>query len=176
MSGQKRKSVNRTFRVDQAALEITEKDAKDKNISTNTLVNQLLLAYANFDRYYEQFPMIKIFSSVFRDLLEGVSEDYAKRAGKDLARNLVRAVIVSRRGEVNLSTLLDQFRLVSNYSGIFTFKESEVSGKKILTLYHRFGMKGSFYFGAYLVALFELVNMQPRLTLTDNSIQATLES
>jgi hypothetical protein len=176
VSGQKRKSVNRTFRVDQAALQIIEEDAKEKNISTNTLVNQLLLAYSNFDRYYEQFPMIKIFSSVFRDLLEGVSEDYAKQAGKDLARNLVRAVIVSRRGEVNLSTLLDQFRLVSNYSEIFTFKESEVSGKKILTIYHRFGMKGSLYFGAYLVTLFELIDIEPRLTTTDNSIQATLES
>src|SRR5579871_6146516 len=141
MYRQKSKSVNRTFRVDQVALEIIEKDAKDKNVSTNTLVNQLLLAYANFDRYYEQFPMIKIFSSVFRDLLDGVSEDYAKQSGKDLARNLVRAVIVSRRGEVNLNTLLDQFRLVSNYSEIFSFKESEVNGKKILTLYHRFGMK-----------------------------------
>jgi hypothetical protein len=176
MSDQKRKSVNRTFRVDQLALETIEKDAKDKNVSTNTLVNQLLLAYANFDRYYEQFPMVKIFSSVFRDLLDGVSEDYAKKAGKDLARNLVRAVIVSRRGEVNLSTLLDQFRLVSNYSEIFTFKESEVSGKKILTIYHRFGNKGSLYFGEYLLSLFELIDMQPRLTFTDNSIQATFQS
>lgn len=62
---QKKKSVIRTFRVDEAALEIIEKDAQEKKISTNTLVNQLLLAYANFDRFMEQFPMIKTSTDVF---------------------------------------------------------------------------------------------------------------
>jgi hypothetical protein len=85
-------------------------------------------------------------------------------------------VIVSRRGDVNLCTLIDQFRVVSNYSGIFNFKESEANGKKILTLYHRFGRKGSLYFGEYLAALFELIDMQPTFTTTDNSITATLQS
>ncbi len=38
-------------------LEAIEKDAQARNMSVNTLVNQLLLlSYSNFDRYFEQLP------------------------------------------------------------------------------------------------------------------------
>jgi len=62
MSRQPRRSVIRSFRVDQAALEIIERDAQEKHISVNTLVNELILAYVNLDRYLDPFPMVKISS------------------------------------------------------------------------------------------------------------------
>ena len=173
MSRQGNKTVVRTFRVDEAALEIVEKDAQEKRISANTLVNHLLLAYANYDRYLEHFPMLKISSPIFGCLLDGVSDDYAKEAGKRLAQNLARAVIISRRGGLSMSTLIDHFRDVSNYGKGFTLKEAEANGKTLVTLYHRYGRKGSLYFREYLAASFELIDKQPKLTTTENSVTAS---
>ena len=174
MSRPSRKSVIRSFRVDEAALDTIERDAKQKKISVNTLVNQLLLAYVDFDRYLEQFPMMKIVSPLFGFLLDGVSDDYAKGVGRRLAQNLVKSAVVSRRGGFDLSTLIDHFRLVSEYSNIYTFKEAEMHGRRSITLYHRFGRKGSVYFGEYLDALFEMLEMRPKFTTTENSVTATL--
>lgn len=169
--GRKKKSVIRTFRIDEDALEIIEKDAQEKKISANTLVNQLLLAYANFDRYMEQFPMIKISTNVFNTLLDGVSDEFAKDAGRRLAQN---SILTSRmwRGLPNLSNLIDLFRITSDYSKVFTFRETEMEGKRIVTLQHRFGRKGSLYFGEFLLGSFALIDMQPRLTTTENAVSA----
>lgn len=81
----------RSFRVDRAALEVVERDAKEKNISVNTLVNQLILAYVNLDRYLEQFPMIKLSSDGLGVLFEGVSDEYAKSSARRVAQNMVQS-------------------------------------------------------------------------------------
>jgi hypothetical protein len=174
MSRPSRKSVIRSFRVDQAALEIIEKDAQEKNISVNTLVNQLILAYVNLDRYLDQFPMIKIASEGFGLLLDGVSDEYAKESARKLALNIVQSQIMSRRGDLSLSAILEHFRTVSEYSKVFTLKEAESNGKKIITLYHRYGRKGSIWYLEYVVSLLELAGVHPKIKTTENSVTASL--
>ena len=132
VSRSSRKSVIRSFRVDQSALEIIEKDAQEKNISVNTLVNQLILAYVNLDRYLDQFPMIKIASEGFGLLLDGASDEYAKEAARRLALNLVQSQIMSRRGDLSLSTILEHFRTVSEYSKVFTSRKPNQTERKSL--------------------------------------------
>ena len=43
-------SVTRSFRINESAFLAFEEEAKKRNISLNTLVNQLFMSYANFDR------------------------------------------------------------------------------------------------------------------------------
>ena len=155
-------------------MEIIEKDAQDKNISVNTLVNQLILAYVNLDRYLEQFPMIKISSEGLGVLMDGVSDEYAKEAARKLALNVIQSQIMSRRGDLSLSTILEYFRTVSEYSKVFTIKEAESNGKKIITLYHRYGRKGSIFVLEYVVSLLELAGVHPKIKATENSITAIL--
>ena len=43
-------TVTRSFRINERAFLALEEEAKKRNIGINTLVNQLFLSYANFDR------------------------------------------------------------------------------------------------------------------------------
>jgi hypothetical protein len=54
------KTAIRSFRVDEAALEVIEKEAKTRSVSVNTLVNQMLVSFVNFDTYLEPLSMVKI--------------------------------------------------------------------------------------------------------------------
>jgi predicted HicB family RNase H-like nuclease len=47
-------TVTKSFRISESAFLAIEEEAKKRNISVNTLVNQLFLSYANFDRYLER--------------------------------------------------------------------------------------------------------------------------
>ena len=174
MSRQPRRSVIRSFRVDQAALEIIERDAQEKHISVNTLVNELILAYVNLDRYLDAFPMVKISSVGLGVLLEGVSDEYAKVSARRVAQNVVQSQIMSMRGDLSLSAILEYFRTVSEYSKVFTLKEAESNGKKIVTVYHRYGRKGSIWIQEYIVSLLELAGVHPKIKTTDNAVIATL--
>ena len=46
----KPKTATASFRLDDLALSAIQEDAKKQNVSVNTLLNQLVLTYANFDR------------------------------------------------------------------------------------------------------------------------------
>ena len=64
------KTVTRSFRINESAFLALEEEAKKRNISLNTLVNQLFLSYANFDRYFQSLGMLKMSKVTFRKILK----------------------------------------------------------------------------------------------------------
>src|ERR1700756_396241 len=84
----RRNTTTRSFRVDELALEAIEKDAARANVSVNTLVNQLLLSYANFDHYFGRFQTIKITRDAFADLIQYVPDECAVEAGRHKAGSI----------------------------------------------------------------------------------------
>ena len=43
-------------------------------------------------------------------------------------------------------------------------------GKRVITLIHSYGEKGSIFVKAYAKALFKLIDMEPKLSSTENSV------
>jgi hypothetical protein len=169
-SKRSRKTVTRSFRVDASALEAIEKEGQTRNVSVNTLVNQLLLSYANFDRYFEQLPMIKIASDSFKYALDSLSDDDVGKIGKRTAANVVKSVILSKHGSLNLTGVLDYFRMISDYAKIYAYSESEADGRRTLTIIHKWGGKGSIYYANYFTSVFEMINIDPLIATTENSV------
>ena len=62
------KTVTRSFRINEIAFLALEEEAKKRKISLNTLVNQLFISYANFDRYFQRLGMIKISKVTYRKI------------------------------------------------------------------------------------------------------------
>ena len=60
--------------MDESALDALQEDAKKQNVSVNTLINQLILTYANYDRPMKRFHMVKMSASTFRHILPRVEE------------------------------------------------------------------------------------------------------
>ena len=170
MPPKSKKTATRSFRIDETALEVIEKDAGARNISVNTLVNQILLSYANFDHYLMQLPMIRIASDTFGYLLEAMSDENVSEAGRRTAANIVKSIILSKHGEVNLNSVLDYFKLISDYGKIYSYNESEANGNRTITLIHKWGRKGSLYFVQYAMSIFEMIDVQPKITTTENSV------
>jgi predicted HicB family RNase H-like nuclease len=54
------KTVTRSFRISEGVFLALEEEAKKRNISLNTLVNQLFLSYANFDRHFQTPGFLKM--------------------------------------------------------------------------------------------------------------------
>jgi hypothetical protein len=165
-------TTTRSFRVDEVALEAIEKDAAARNISVNTLVNQLLLSYANFDRYFMQVSMIKIGSDAVGYMLDEVSDEVASEMGRRTATNFVKSVILSKHGVLNIDTLLDYFRMMSDYGKVYSFSESELDRRRSVTLIHKWRRKGSLYYTQYITSAFEMVGIQPKLSTTEGSVTA----
>jgi len=165
------KTVTRSIRINESAFLALEEEAKKRNISINTLVNQLFMSYANFDRYLQRLGMLKMSKVTFNRILKATPDNEIIELAREIAQNSSRVIILARSGTLSLTSILDYLNDVADYAHYV--ERSEVvspGGKLIITLMHSFGDKGSIFVRAYAKALFELVNMEPKLSFTENSV------
>ena len=166
----KGKTVTRSFRISESALQALEEDAASKKVSLNTLVNQLLLTHANFGRVYDRLGVIRISVASFNRLLNACPDEAlienAKLSGKDTPK----AIILAKHGVLSLTTVLDFVRGWAEYGHLTVYSDVETQGKRVITLMHNHGQKGSTYLRYYFESVFELIGRQPKITATEHSI------
>jgi hypothetical protein len=97
------KTVTRSFRINESAFLALEEEAKKRNISLNTLVNQLFMSYANFDRYFQRLGMLKMSKVAFRKILNAAPANEIVAAAREVAQNSSRTIILARYGTLSLS-------------------------------------------------------------------------
>jgi hypothetical protein len=140
-------------------------------ISVNTLVNQLFMSYANFDRYFQRLGLIKISKVTFRKILNAAPANEIVEVAREVAQNSSTVIILAKYGTMSLTSVLEYLNNYADYSS-FVERSEVVSpgGKRVITLIHSYGEKGSIFVKAYAKALFELIDMEPKLSSTENSV------
>jgi hypothetical protein len=169
------KTVTRSFRFSESAFLALEEEARKRNISLNTLVNQLFLSFANFDRYFQKFGMLKISKVAYRRTLKAVPDEEIVEAAKEVAQNSARVVLLTRYGTLSLGGVLEYLKSLAHYA--YWFEYSEVLSperKRVITLTHSLGEKFSLFMTSYSKSLFEQIVMNPKLTSTEDSITITI--
>jgi len=81
------KTVTRSFRINESAFLALEEEAKKRNISLNAVVNQLILSYANFDRYFQRLGMLKMSKVTFRKILKAAADKEIVELAREVAQN-----------------------------------------------------------------------------------------
>jgi len=81
------KTVTRSFRINESAFLALEEEAKKRNISLNAVVNQLILSYANFDRYFQRLGMLKMSKVTFRKILKAAADKEIVELAREVAQS-----------------------------------------------------------------------------------------
>jgi hypothetical protein len=154
-----------------------EEEARKRNISLNTLVNQLFLSFANFDRYFQKFGMTKISKVSYRKTLKVIPDAEVVELAREVAQNSGKVVILARYGAVSLKGVLDWLKDLADYAHWFEYHEAHSpEGKRVITLTHDMGVKFSTFMVTYTKELFGLISMNPKLTSTEDSITISLQA
>lgn len=164
------KTITRTFRISEHAFNALQEDAKRQNVSVNTLVNQVILSYANFDRHVKKLHMVKISRPTFRRVLDAASEEAIIDAGKQAGGDVPRFFILAKGSGLSLQAVLDHLRDLGDYGNLYEYTESVQDRKRVVTLGHELGPKGTLFFAHYVQAALENAQASPTFTLGDNSI------
>jgi hypothetical protein len=164
------KTVPRSFRISEAAFKVLQEEAERQNISVNTLLNQLVLSYTNFDRFYKKLHMLKLSAQTFRHVLNAASDQAIVEAGEAAGRNTPRALILAKSGILSLDTVIDYLRNLANYANLFEYSEALHNSMKTIALIHEFGPKGSLFLTHYVKAIFESVAIRVGLSASENAV------
>jgi hypothetical protein len=171
----KPKTATASFRVDKSALEALHEDAKRQSVSVNTLLNQLLLTYAAYDRPMARFQMVKISSSTLRYILQAASDEALAEAGEAAGNNVPMTYILAKWGRVTVENCLEYLKTTSAYAKLFDYSESINEGTRGVTLSHNFGAKGTLFLQHYVRAILAPVGKEPKFSSDLNAVTFTLQ-
>ena len=166
--GARRKSLSGHFRIWEDVFSSLEDEARRKNVSLNTLVNQVLSAHTRDEVLFEELGFLKMSKDVYRTYLSLIPDDKLVELGKMNVKG-EDTIMLARKGAVTLDAVLDYLRLLSRF-GWFSLNETKRNGKEIISLIHDFGPRESVVLGAFVTSLFALAGVRPKVTTTNSSV------
>lgn len=164
------KTVTRSLRISERALNSIENEAKRQNINVSTIINQQLLAYSEFERYFLRLGLIKISSATFARLLLASSDDEITAAGQEAGSDTPRSIILAKYGIMSLETVIEYLKMLSEFANLFELGEVEQGGKIVISLLHGLGPKGSVFLSSYARVLFDSIEYAPKISSSPHSV------
>jgi hypothetical protein len=170
------KTVPKSFRIDELALRAVEAEAGTLNVSPNTLVNQILKQYAEFDRFARKINTVKISSAPFRGLLLAADVNQLIEVAKAAGSSIPQAFATAKEGKVGLESLIGHIRTLATYAQLFEFSETSDVHSYVVTLMHDFGLNWSIFLVHYITAMFAQIGLSPKIEMSDRSVSFTLQA
>ena len=166
--GSGRTSVSVHFRIWTDVYDSLEKEANKRKVNLNTLVNQMLSTDTRDDLQLEEMGFLRMSRDVYRTYLSLIPDDKLKELGA-LTAETEDTVMLARSGTVTLDAVLDELRLLSRF-GWNSFQQTKRNGKETISLVHDFGPRRSIVTAAYVMGLFALAGVHPKVTTTHSSV------
>lgn len=156
--------------MDESALEALHDDAKKQNVSVNTLLNQLLLTYSNYDRPMRRFQVVKLPAPTLNYILQAASNEKIAEAGRLAGNDVPKTYILAKWGVLNVENSLLYLRAMSTHAKLFEYSEVVHDGALSVTLSHNFGAKGTLFFQNYVKAVFLPSGKAPKFSQDENAV------
>ena len=166
----KDRTVTLSLRISEVAYKALQEDARKENVSLNTIANQLLLTYAQHDRYLKKHGLMKVITPLFTQLVNAASDEAIVEAGRSLGPGAIPSTIISMTGELTVTGILDWLKRMGTYSNLCDYSEISHGGKISVTMAHNVGPKGSLLLASYLDSLFRTAGKQIKITQLRDSV------
>jgi hypothetical protein len=151
-----------------------EAEAAAQNVSPNTLVNQILKQYAEFDRFARRINTVKLSSASFRGLLSSADVNQIIEVAKSGGSSIPQAFATAKEGKVDLESLMQHVRSLATYAHLFELSETIDERAQVVTLIHDFGLNWSIFLVHYFTAMFALIGLSPTVEMSDRSVIFTI--
>jgi hypothetical protein len=101
------KTIAKSFRINQVALEALREEAGKQTISLNTLVNQLLVGYSELGRYMKQMHGLTLTRQTFIEILNVIPEDKSIDVGRKAGKSAPVAIVTSKHGKMSVNGVIE---------------------------------------------------------------------
>jgi hypothetical protein len=186
-SGYPRKTRSITFRLDSSVTDELQREADQKEISLNVLVNQALKRYEEWDRYESKIGMMPVPKVMLSSLIDK-SIKIAKNAGiKDVERyrdeiiksaaeiafSIMKDSVLFMKKQYNLWVVLSVLEQYMKVSCINSDHRTEGERKHVFIIQHELGENWSLFTKELLKLIFEnLAKVKVEVNITPNTTVA----
>jgi predicted HicB family RNase H-like nuclease len=174
------KSESATFRIDSKALKSLRHEAGQKDISTNTLVNQIIKDHLNWHSNAAKAGFIAVRRPLISKLINNLSEQEIISLAEYVAKAANKDVILLMENEYTIKSVLDFLEYWVKISG-YAYRHEETNNgqnKHSYVIQHDMGKKWSIYLASLYQFLFDEleVNIQIEFYKTENTLAFMIDS
>jgi hypothetical protein len=172
---EKRKTVGRSFRIDEEWIRVLNEEAEKQGISVNSLLNRLLQQYS-FLRYMLRYGAITLTRKGFYAILESCPEDNIRENARNAGSTIARDLLLTMGAQPNYKFLVSLYKkLFSEFAGWFECDHHIRRDKEFFHLRHDLGIKWSIYLAEAASEMFKSVlNKEVTTEISNSSVTITI--
>jgi hypothetical protein len=155
-----------SFRIDGSLLDALQEDSDNKQISLNTLVNQILREYIEWYANAPKVGYLIVRKSLMSAMLEKFNEDQIRQLAKITAKQS-REINLLFTSEYTIDSALKVIEYKMRMSG-YVYRKDVHGDQYVYTIEHGMGPKWSLYLAELFAAEFQEVNRKAEFEKLDN--------
>ena len=162
--------VSRTFRVPQESLKRLDAEAKNRDVSVNALLNQMLTKYLTFDLFGEKANPVVIAEATLLAMMDRLTPEQMEQAGTIAGSKVLSSLFAHYNIKPTLDSVLEyHIRPMSKYSRWYSAKYHEEEQK--IALHHTFGLKWSYFLKGHVGAsIRSVLKIEPKIEISESSV------
>ncbi len=165
-----------TFRVDRELINRLRKEAEDREISLNTLVNQIFRRFVEWELYERKLGMISLPKSLVKELCSYLSEEEVIRIGEKMGKNMLADIILFMKGKIDQDAFLSWLDVRLKHASL-EVNHSYDDNKHIIIIKHDLGSKWSLYHKVVFELMFqEILNKKVEIEYDDSIIKLSFQA
>lgn len=175
------KSESVTFRIDSKVLKNLRHEAEQKDVSTNTLVNQIIKDHLNWHSNAAKAGFISVRRPFVSKIIKHLPEQEIISLAEYVAKTTNKDAILLMKNEYTIKSALDFLESWIKISG-YPYRHEETNDNQNRHLYviqHDMGMKVSLYLATIYQSLFDELGQSKRrigFDKTENTLAFTIDS
>lgn len=171
-----KKTVTMTFRVEEEVLGQLRSESSKKEVSLNTLVNQVLRRFVEWDMYESKVGMIPIARPVVHMLFENMDEKEIVEMACKVGKGAVHDICLFMKSRMDLESFLSWLETRLKSSSM-EFSHSVKDGRHVYIIKHDLGRNWSLYHKTILELIFnEALNRRVSIAATDTTMSFAVDA
>ena len=169
-----RRTVAKSFRINEEALEGLREEASSQALSLNTLANQVMVKYASFERYLKRMDGMMMSQETLSEFIKYLSEESAINAGKSLGKTSPQMIMTAINGGITVGRVIELIHNLSFCANWFQYTEKREGERWKITLMHNMGRNWSQFITHYINGAFTAAGCQAKYEVTDHYVTFTI--
>lgn len=150
----RKKTATITFRFEEDLIEKLQKEAKEHQVSTNTLATQAMKRFLEWDIYQPRIGIVSLNKPVFVKIFDNLKEKEVIDLGSTIGKDEVRDMALFMKGEVDEASFMSWFEAQMVNSSVQVSHMSD-DGTHTYVMKHDLGKNWSLYNKTILEYIFE---------------------
>ncbi len=150
----RKKTATITFRFDEDLIAKLQNEAKEHQVSTNTLATQAMRRFLEWDIYQPRIGLVSLNRPVFVKIFENLKEKEVIEIASTIGTDEVRDVALFMKGELNIDTFMSWFETQMVNSSVQVSHMSD-DGTHTVVMKHDLGKNWSLYNKIILERIFD---------------------